>query len=174
MGAWDELDVEITVEVDTSDIDTALDLCDEYFLEDVVEQLQHIKKGVDEGSKEGVAYIASKNRSYQEQEIVDLDKHPYASGMLGSSINDEEQDEYTYLVGTRINHIYPMSVEYGRREVRPINAKCLFFYSLDGDPVWTMYSGAADPNPYVQPAFEKTEQIADELMLRYVGWNLDK
>lgn len=193
MGAWDELDVEISVEVDTSDIDTALDLCDEYFLEDVVNHLQHIKKGVDEGSKEGVKDLAGRNRSFQEQEIADMDKHPYASGMLASSINDEEQDEYTWLIGTRINHIYPMSVEYGRSEIYPVNAKALAFYAKDGGVmtyrkgksgvtfgkmehglIFRKRVGKAEPRPFVQPAFEKTEKIADEMMLRYVGRNLDK
>lgn len=172
MGAWDELDTEISVEVETDELDTAIDLCDEYFTEEIKDYLVNIKEGVDEGSKQGVQDIAVRNRSFQQQLITDLGEHPYASGMLGSSITEEEQDEYTYLVGTRINHIYPMAVEYGRKEVVPVTAKVLFFYALSGEPVFTKYAGPAEPRPFVAPAYEKTNNLAEELMLRYIGRNL--
>ena len=172
MGAWEELDTEISVEVDTSNIDYAISLCDEYFLEDVETMLNDIKKGIEEGSSEGVADLATRNRSFQQQLITDTSVHPYASGMLGSSITEEQQDEYTWLIGTRINHIYPMAVEYGRDSVEPVHAKVLFFYSLSGEPVWTMHSGPAEPRPFVAPAYDKTDAIAEEIMLRYIGRNL--
>lgn len=172
MGAWDELDTEISVEVETDDIDFAIDLCDEYFTDDIREHLERVKKGIEDGSREGVADIAVRNRSFQQQLITDLSVHPYASGMLGSSIVEEEQDEYTWLVGTRINHIYPMAVEYGRDAVEPVNAKVLFFYALSGEPVFTKHVGPAEPRPFVQPAYDKTDNIAEELMLRYIGRNL--
>lgn len=172
MGAWDELDTEVSVELDITDIDVAIDLCDEYFLDDVRTELENIKKGVEDGSKEGVADIAVRNRSFQQQEITDLSKHPYASGMLGSSITEEEQDEYTWLIGTRINHIYPMAVEYGRDAVEPVNKSVLFFYALSGEPVFTKHVGPAEPRPFVEPAYEKTADLAEELMIRYIGRNL--
>ena len=174
MGAWDELDTEISVEVETDDIDNALDLCDEYFLEDISKYLEDIKEGVEKGSSKAVSDLATRNRSFQQQLITDLGEHPYASGMLGSSIVEEEQDEYTWLIGTRINHIYPMAVEYGRDAVEPVNKKVLFFYALSGEPVFTMKSGPAEPRPFVEPAFEKTESIAEEMMMRYIGRNLPK
>ena len=172
MGAWDELDTEISAEVDTSDIDTALSLCDEYFLEDVTEHLNELKKGMEDGTKEGLQDIAGRNRTFQQQLITDLEQHPYASGMLGSSITEEQQDEYTWLIGTRINHIYPMAVEYGRKGFSAEPGKVLWFYALSGEIVFTKHVGPAKPRPYVQPAYDKTEQIAEELMLRYVGRNM--
>ena len=172
MGAWEELDTEISVEVETEELDTAMELCDEYFTEDLKQYLEKIKEGVERGSEKGVKDIATRNRSFQQQLITDLGEHPYASGMLGSSITEEEQDEYTWLVGTRINHIYPMAVEYGRKEVVPVTAKVLFFYALTGEPVFTRYAGPAEPRPFVAPAYEKTDNLAEELMLRYIGKNL--
>lgn len=172
MGAWDELDTEISAEVDTTELETAIGLCDEYFTDDIREHLEQIKKGVEKGTGEGVKDIATRNRSFQQQLITDLGEHPYASGMLGSSIVEEEQDEYTWLVGTRINHIYPMAVEYGRGPVEPVNAKALFFYSLSGEPVWTKHVGPAEPRPFVAPAYDKTDNIAEELMIRYIGRNI--
>ena len=147
-------------------------LCDENFTDDIKQELEKIKTGIENGSKEGVADIAVRNRSFQQQLITDTGEHPYASGMLGSSIIEDQQDEYTWLVGTRINHIYPMAVEYGRDAVEPVNAKVLFFYALSGEPVFTKHVGPAEPRPFVAPAYDKTEDIAEELMIRYIGRNL--
>ena len=176
MGAWDELDVEISVDVDTDDVDAAIGLCDEFFTEEIQEALTQIKTGIEEGSKKGVKDLATRNRSFQQQEITDLGKHPYASGMLGSSITEEQQDEYTWLIGTRINHIYPMAVEYGRKAITAPPGKVLWFYSLDGEIVFTRKVGPAEPRPFVEPAKEKTEQLEEkgQIMLRYLGRELTK
>ena len=70
--------------------------------------------------------------------------------------------------GTRINHIYPMSVEYGRGPVYPIRAKALAFY-LNGELVFRKSVGPAKPRPFVAPAYEVTGQIADEIVLRKIN-----
>lgn len=172
MGAWEELDTEISVEVDTTVIDSALAVCDEYFLDDVRTELENIKKGIEEGSKEGIADIATRNRSFQQQLINDVGKHPYSTGMLGSSITEEQKDDFTWLVGTRINHIYPMAVEYGRKEVYPIRAKSLAFYLNTGELIFAKKAGKAKPRPFVAPAYDKTDNIAEAIMLRYIARNL--
>ena len=169
MGAWEELDVKVEIEFDTNDIDNAIEICDEYFTEDVKEQLETLKNVYDTAGKKASKDIATRVRSFQQQFITDLDEHPYASGMLGSSITEEQEDDTTWIIGTRINHIYPMAVEYGRKEIVPINAKVLFFYALSGEPVFTTRVGPAEPRPYVQPAYEKADAIADELVIRYIG-----
>ena len=73
------------------------------------------------------------------------------------------------MIGTIINHIYPLSVEYGRGPVYPIRAKALAFYSDSGELIFRKSVGPAKPRPFVAPAFEKTVDIADEIMLRYFG-----
>ena len=167
MGAWDRLDTEISVETDTSDLDTAISNCDEYFTEDIKEYLQDLKKDVEEGSKNAVHDLAVRNRSFQQQIIAEVCTNP--SGMLSSSIQEEEVGERTWLIGTIINHIYPLAVEYARGPVHPIRAKALVFYSDSGELIFRKSVGPAKARPFVAPAFEKTVDIADEIMLRYFG-----
>ena len=173
MGAWDELDTEITVDVDTSDLDDLQYLDDPYgIFDDVQNYALDLSEAVHDGSKRGVEEIAVRNRSFQQQIIAEVCDNP--SGMLMSSIQEEEEnDGYTFIVGTIINHIYPMSVEYGRSEVYPIRAKALAFY-LNGELVFRKSVGKADPRPFVAPAYEKTTSIADELMLIEVNHAIQK
>ena len=172
MGAWDELDTEISVTLDTSGLDDLMDSLDfDDVFEPLYETLDNLKTGLDDGSKEGVEDIANRNRSFQEQFINEVCDNP--SGMLASSIDVEEQDEYTYLIGTMINHIYPMAVEYGRSEVYPIRAKALAFY-YDGELIFRKKVGPAKPRPFVAPAFEKTNDVAEEIMLRKIEIAIDR
>lgn len=165
MGAWDELDTEISAELDLTGLDVLEEVLndDEYgIFEPALDYIDKLRNGIDEGTKRGVGEIAGRNRSFQEQIIYEVCDNP--SGMLASSINDEQQSEYSYLVGTIINHIYPMCVEYGRGEVYPVRAKALAFY-LDGELVFRKSVGKAEPRPFVAPAYEKTNDIAKDLML---------
>lgn len=166
MGAWDELDTEINVTVDTSELDELLEICGGSDIYEPLEaSVNRLKKGLTDGSKEAVKDIARRNKSFQEQLINIVCDNP--SGRLMSSITAEKQNDFTYLVGTRITEIYPMSVEYGRREVYPKRAKALAFY-LDGELVFRKKVGRAEPRPFVAPAYETTKGVAEEIMLRKV------
>ena len=170
MGAWDELDTLITVDMD-SDIDDAINRVDDYFTEEVAEYLADIKDAVEEGSRKGVEDLATRNRSFQQQIIRDVCDNP--SGMLASSIMEEEQDEYSWLICTTINHIYPLCVEKGRGPVYPIKAKALAFYSPDGELIFRKSAGPAKARPFVAPAFDRTLEITETIMLEYIGGALE-
>ena len=172
MGAWDELDTQISVNVDTSDIHNASSRLDDFFTAEIAEYLEDLEEAVEEGSRQGISDLAGRNRSFQQQIINDVCDNP--SGMLASSIQEEEQDEYTYLIGTIINEIYPMSIEYGRGPVYPIRARALAFYAPTGELVFRMSAGPSKPRPFVAPAFDRTLDIAENIMLEYVGGAVDK
>lgn len=167
MGAWEELDTEISIDVDTSDLEQILNLDDEFgILEPVQESVNRLISNIHDGSKEAVDDISDRNKSFQEQIISEVCDNP--SGMLASSIQKEEINEgYGFIVGTILNHIYPMSVEYGRGPVYPIHAKALAFY-YDGELVFRKSVGPAKPRPFVAPAYEKTSIIAEEIVLRKI------
>ena len=167
MGAWEELDTEIEVTVETDDIDTVLNMDDEFgVFEPVQEYLKNVKRGFEEGGKEGALDVARRNKSFQQQFIFRNCDNP--SGMLATSIEYEGSD-YNYLIGTRINHIYPMSVEYGRKGFGPIPpTKALAFY-YQGELIFRKRVGPAKPRPFVAPAYEVTGQIADEIVLRKIN-----
>ena len=164
MGAWNELDTEITVDVDTSDLEKILTLDD--IFEPVKETAENLIKGLQDGGKEAVKDIARRNKSFQEQIIAEKCKNP--SGMLQSSIHASKQNDYSYLVGTVIKHIYPMALEFGRKPLVPIRAKALAFYADSGELIFRKRVGEAKPRPFVAPAYERTERIAEEIVLRKV------
>lgn len=165
MGAWSELDTEISVDVDTSDLEKILEFDDVF--EPVKETAERLIRNIHDGSKEAVEDIARRNKSFQEQFIAVQCKNP--SGMLQSSIQTEEIDGgYGYIVGTIIAHFYPLCVEFGRGEVYPIRAKALAFYDDSGELVFRKKAGRAEPRPFVAPAYEMTNHIAEEIMLRKV------
>lgn len=165
MGAWDELDTEISVDVDTSDLEKILDLDD--IFEPVKETTEKLIQNLHDGSKEAVKDIARRNKSFQEQIIAEKCKNP--SGMLQSSIQEQQiNDGYGYIVGTIINHIYPMALEFGRKPLVPVRAKALAFYADSGELIFRKRVGEAKPRPFVAPAYEKTDAIAEEIMLRKV------
>ena len=174
MGAWSELDTEISVDVETTDLDNIINMDDPYGIikDEVYVRAQNIKENIVQGSKNGVKTLANFNRSQQEQIIAMVCDNP--SGMLASSINDEMLDEFTYLIGTIIKHIYPLSVEKGRKgfSVKPPR-KALAFY-IGGELIFRKSVGPAKPRPFVAPAYDRTLHITDEVMRREIYKNLEK
>lgn len=162
MGKWKELETEITLHIDGS-FDELITIGQQDGFQGLSGLAFQIKKGVERASSKAVSDLAKHNRSLQQRFIADISVHPYASGMLASSIIEQKKGEYQYLIGTRINNIYPMSVEYGRKEIRPKNAKVLWFYSLSGEIVFTKHVGPAEPRPFVEPAYKETERIAQKV-----------
>jgi len=167
MGAWNELDTEITVDVDTSELEKLLDMPNESGVFDpLLQSVEKLIKNVHDGSKEAVEDIANRNRSFQEQAINLYCTNP--SGMLASSIEKQQiNGGYGFIVGTTINHIYPMAVEYGRKEVYPIKAKTLAFY-YKGELIFRKKVGRSKPRLFVARAYRKTSTIADQIVLRKV------
>lgn len=167
MGAWKELDTLIEVENDFTDLDNILSINDEYGIFDPVkEEIQDLKNKIDDGSKRAVYELAKKNVSFQEKWINNNCKNP--SGILASSI-DYTGDDYSYITGTRINHIYPMSVEYGHTDIYPIHAKALAFYDDSGELIFRKHVKPTNPRPFVAPAYDDAVQITEEIMLLEIG-----
>ena len=70
MGAWNELDTEISVENDFSDLDTILGIDDKYGIYYALkDEVRTIRNAMDTGSKRGVEELAKKNVSFQEKWI---------------------------------------------------------------------------------------------------------
>ena len=79
-------------------------------------------------------------------------------------IEVEEKSETNYIIGTNITHFYPLCVEFGRGEVRPIRAKALHWFTLSGTEIFSQYSSPAPPRPFVKPAFEETNNRAVDIV----------
>lgn len=175
MGSWEELDTEISVIVDNSELDNMVEsLNDEDgVFEPLYDIVENLKSGIEEGSKKGVADLARRNKSFQEQYITKRCKHQ--TGRLQSSIQEEEiEGGFGYIVGTIIDEIYPMSVEYGA-DIYPVNGQALRFPApadwdgpTDEDGFVYLKEAHQEPRPFVAPAYVDTNSIAEEIMLIYV------
>ena len=154
-------------------MDKILDLDDEYgIFDDVKEYCANVKEAIRTGSYKGVDDLATRDRSFQEQYIAKKCKNP--TGMLMSSINTKEGnssgDYFEFIIGTIINHIYPLAVEYGRDEVHPIPPRNrLRFYGEGGYLIYPLMSRKAEPRPFVAPAYDDTLELSEKIMLAYVG-----
>ena len=165
MGAWEELDTEISAELEFTDLDNLLSMNDEYgIFEPIQKVVEDIKARFTEGTKRAVSELAKKNKSFQEKWINKNCKNP--SGMLASSI-DIEGDDFSFIVGTRINDVYPMSVEFGHRDIYPVRAKALAFYDDSGELIFRKHVSDTfdNPRPFVAPAYDDTEYIAETMLI---------
>ncbi len=171
MGAWDELDTIIETEVDVSNLDAIMDIDDEYgIFDDIKEYADELKTAIYEGSENGTAYLSNFDRSQQNRYIRENCDNP--SGMLASSIYDEEDTPLKHTIGTILNHIYPMSIEYGHKEIYPIRAKALAFY-YEGELIFRKKVRKTDPRPFVAPAYEDTDKISKQIMLMEINHSIE-
>ena len=129
MGTWDELDTEVNVTLDTVELDELIDFfANDPIFEPAVEIAQRYKNGIIEGSKAGAKAIAEVDKSLQELAIA-TNATMFSNNLL-NSIEITKESETNYIIGTNITHFYPLCVEKGRREVRPIRAKFLHWLLL--------------------------------------------
>ena len=162
MGTWDELDIELTVENDLTGLDDLITECmgsefDDVF-EPAIEIAEDLKDAIDEGSQLGLEIISEMTKDTESNEISNPSKHPYAQGILASSIQIEGS-EYQYTIGTDLNHIYPMSVELGA-DIYPVNKSKLKFQLLNGEIIYAD-EVHIPPNPFVEPTFERSKRLID-------------
>lgn len=163
MGAWKELDTEISAELDLSDLDDLINISDSIGVyQPLKEVARDLKKQFQDGAKRGVEEIAKRNISFQEKWINKNCKNP--SGMLASSITATGTG-YERVTGTRINDVYPMSIEYGHTDIYPVKAKALAFYDDSGELIFRKHVNPTKPRPFVAPAYDDTERIAETLMM---------
>ena len=163
MGTWDELDTEVNVNLNTEELDELIEvLGDDPIFEPAVEIAKRYKKGIEEGAKTGAKTIAQVDKSLQELAIAT--NATMFSNKLLNSIEITEESETNYIIGTNITHFYPLCVEKGRREVVPIRAKFLHWFTLSGNEIFSKYSSPAPPRPFVKPAFEETNNRAVDIV----------
>lgn len=147
------LDTTINVELETDNIDEAISYCNSNSaISGVGDILSDIKSTIEEASQEGVRLAAEDNKSMQELWIQQ--NNSIVTGNLLSSITIYQNSDTSWTVVPEADYAY--YVEFGRGPVRPVSAKALHFF-VEGEEVFTKYSGPSMPKPFVQPSFEVTE-----------------
>jgi len=77
------------------------------------------------------------------------DAHVYTSELL-NSIGILGVGENYIIIGSNLP--YAVYIEYGRGPVRPINAKYLHYFTKDGKEIFSKFSKATEPSPFLEPA----------------------
>ena len=169
-GFIPELTTRVYVEVDSSDIDEAINRISGGILggTSIVEELESTKNKL-ESLREPLAESVAKALSSNQENIISS-KH-YITGMMANSV-DLTNDGGDYLVGNTAMSVdgfpYPLAIEKGTRShwIAPKTASVLHW---DGDKFSKghMVSGI-NPDPFVDPSIDDTmyqiDSIVDELL----------
>lgn len=165
-GFIPELTTRVTVEVDTSDLDNAINIMSGGILGDtgIVEELESAKNKL-EDIREPLAESVAKALSSNQENIISS-KH-YITGMMANSV-DLTNDGGDYLVGNTAmspdGFPYPLAIEKGTRShwVSPNTFSALHW---DGDKFSKghMVSGIT-PDPFVEPSIDDTMHQIDTIV----------
>ena len=168
-GFIPELTTRVTVEVDTSDLDNAINIMSGGILGDtgIVEELESAKNKLEdirEPLAESVAEALSSN-----QENIISSKH-YITGMMANSV-DLTIDGEDYLVGNTAMSVdgfpYPLAIEKGTNShwVSP-NTFSALHWTDGGGEYWSkghMVSGIT-ADPFVEPSIDDTMHQIDSIV----------
>jgi len=87
------------------------------------------------------------------------DTHVY-TGELNASIKVLDKGSHYVIVGSELP--YAGYIEYGRGPVRPINAEYLHYFTKDGKEIFSKFSKATEPSPFLEPAvISKSNKFQD-------------
>lgn len=169
-GFIPELTTRVHVEVDSSDIDEAINRISGGILggTSIVEELESTKNKL-EGLREPLAESVAKALSSNQENIISS-KH-YITGMMANSV-DLTNDGGDYLVGNTAmspdGFPYPLAIEKGTRShwIAPKTASVLHW---DGDKFSKGHRvSGIKPDPFVDPSIDDTmhqiDTIVDELL----------
>lgn len=175
VSKYPALDITVESEIDTSALDDLMDELDGFqgVFEPALQKAQAYKKAMQDGEKQGLDVLGGFIVGEEQEQILDVGKHPYSQSILGTSIVHRLKD-HSVTIGNTINHIYPMSVEFGA-DIYPKTKKFLKFQTKDGDIVFARESHPK-PHPFVEPTAEVTKQyISDGVgVFREVCKKMDK
>lgn len=162
------------VNIKSDDIDEAIETIQSSPIlsvagDDVLQRLTDAKSEL-EGLATPVAQaLGETQKSYQEQ-FIQMNQSIQTGNMM-ESITLETEGEGVVHVGNTASSPegfpYPLSVEYGRGPVYPINKKVLRWFE-GGNPVFRKSAGPAKPRPFIEPSQSHTmsdvERIVDETL----------
>ena len=161
-GFIPEITTRVTVDIDVSAFDDAIDLIDsDEILSEIPSLKEELedKKTIIQNFKTPLGLAVSQNLQ-SNQEMIISSKH-YITGLMAGSV-DIMGDGDDYLVGNTAMSVdgfpYPLAIETGRREIYPISAKVLRWFE-GGDfnrPVFARYASSVEADPFVEPSIDDT------------------
>lgn len=161
-----EITTKISVEIETDSLDSDIN----YFDSDdilsqlgIAEEFKEIKNSLDDIKEPIGNSIAESLKS--NQELIIQSRH-YKSGMMGNNV-DIFRDGDSFLVGNTARSAdgfpYPLSIELGRKEIIAKPGGVLRWFD-GGVPVFSKYSSATSPDPFVEPSIDTTMDAIDTII----------
>lgn len=148
-----DLETRIKIEMKTDQIDSAINLCKSNSLfGEIGDMISEFKENVTNAAQEGLREAAEDNQDLQTM-FITINKS-IVKGSLIQSIVVNEESETSFTIVPEAD--YANIVENGRGEVHPVSARVLHWVDY-GEDIFRMYSGPAQPKPFVEPAFERTD-----------------
>ena len=148
-----DLETRIKIEMKTDQIDETINLCKSNPLFDEIgDMVVEFKENVTNAAQEGLREAAEDNKDLQIM-FITINKSIVTGGLIQSIVvNEESETSFTIVPEAD----YANFVENGRSEVRPVSARVLHWVDY-GEDIFRMYSGPSQPKPFVEPAFERTD-----------------
>ena len=144
---------------------------------DVTNRLRETQKEL-ENVSDDMAYAISESLQSHQEQIISM-KHKFSS-MMANSVDITKDGNAQYLVGNTATSVdgfpYPLAIETGRREVFPVNAKMLRWWTgpnFSGDVVFAKHSSAVAADPFVQPSIDLTMSNVEDIVNEFISNLLD-
>lgn len=159
----EELGTRITTNCNTDELEGYKGIFDSY--DEVIDRI------VSKLKSDEVTITKEVAETLQNNQRIISQQRSFNTGEMANSIMIEEQGN-TAIVGATARGSngfpYPLSIEFGRREVVPVRAKVLRWVTKDGMTVFSKYSSAVTPMPFVEPSINETlyqvENIVSKVM----------
>ena len=168
------------VNIKSDDIDEAIETIQSSPIlsvagDDVLQRLTNAKSELEGLATPVSQAIAETQKSYQEQFI--RMNQSVKTGMMLNSTEITEDGMGTVHIGNTASSVdgfpYPLSIEYGRGPVYPVEKKVLRWFGDNGEPIFRKSAGPAKAKPFVEPSQENTledvDKIVDEFMKNVFG-----
>lgn len=175
-GFIPEITTRVTINTDFKSFDKSLELIasDEILSKCFTEAIEHLgeKRKELESQSDALAYRVSEYLSSFQSQIIAMKK--VDTGMAKNSVDIMKESLSSYLVGNTATSVegfpYPLAIEKGRKEVRPIDARALRWWDKDtGEIVFSKKSKAVAPYPFVDGSIRKTEGKVSEAVDEYLN-----
>lgn len=133
----------------------------------LIPRLVQLKQDLQTATGNGVGRVAELLKESEEAFIQANDS--IMSGKLLGSITVEQNGEMEYKVGTNLEEFYPICVELGRGEVRPLGPGYpLHWVDKSGNDIFRYYAGPASPRPFVAPAITAAKTNIEPIFMEEI------
>ena len=155
MAAIPELSHHIKVLLELNELDNIINnISDNWMFNPLREQLLSIKQSYEQVADELPEIVGEKFVEIAKEQISSLSSGN-STGMMGGSIELSPDGERSVLIAETAESAdgfpYPLAFEKGRREVVPVEARVLRWWSgggFSGTPIFSMRSSATPPRPF--------------------------